>query len=109
MTLKGKGKMDQSDNSVILHESLTRPMLMAGGERNLVLMLAIIAGVFIISLAKLWAAIFGVTLWMLGMFAINKMAKHDPQLSLTGLRSLRYKKFYPAQSTPFAEHKEHKE
>lgn len=101
--------MDNKDISVKLHESLNRPMLMMGGERNLVLMLAILSGVFILSLAALWAAIFGVFLWMLGMYALSRAGAYDHQLSKTGARSLRYRKFYPAQATPFAPIKEIKD
>ena len=52
--------MIQDDDKVPIHEALNRPILMLGGERNLVLMLLIVAGVFIFSLAKLWAAAVGI-------------------------------------------------
>jgi type IV secretory pathway TrbD component len=84
-----------------IHESLNRPILLMGGERNLVLMLAVIAGVFILSLAKLWAAMVGLTIWTIGQWALARAASYDPQLSKTGPRSLRYRRHYPAQATPF--------
>lgn len=101
--------MEDQDISVKLHESLNRPMLMLGGERNFVLMLGILSGVFIMSLAALWAAIFGVCLWLVGMFVLSRAGSYDHQLSKTGARSLRYKKYYPPQATPFAPTKEVKE
>jgi len=85
-----------------IHESLIRDILMMGGERQLVLMLMVISGVFIVSLAKLWAAVIGATLWVMGQWILAKAAQYDPQLSKTGLRSLRYKKYYVSQATPFA-------
>ena len=57
-----------NDYSTPIHESLNRPILMMGGERNLVLMLAIIAGVFIFSLAHAWAAAMGITMWVIGQW-----------------------------------------
>ena len=94
--------MEDQDISVTLHESLNRPMLMLGGERNLVLMLGVLAGVFIFSLHALWAACVGVALWMVGMFSLSRAGTYDHQLSRTGPRSLRYRKYYPAQATPHA-------
>lgn len=96
------------DNSIPLHRSLTRPILMLGAEREFVLMLAVLAGIFIFSLAKLWAAVIGVALWLVGMFFLTRAGRYDPQLSKTGIRSLRYRKFYPADATPFARQKEFK-
>lgn len=84
-----------------IHESLNRPILLMGGERNLVLMLAVIAGVFILSLAKLWAAVAGLTLWTIGQWTLSRAAAYDPLLSKTGPRSLRYRRFYLARATPF--------
>jgi type IV secretion system protein VirB3 len=94
------------DYGTPIHESLNRPILLMGGERNLVLMLAIIAGVFIFSLAHVWAAAIGITMWTLGQWGLSRAAAYDPQLSQTGVRSLKYKRYYPAQATPFAPHRE---
>ena len=98
--------VDDDDFSVTIHQSLNRPMLLLGGERNLVLMLAVLAGVFIFSLMQLWAFILGVTLWMAGTWILSRAGQFDHQLSKTGPRSLRYKRFYPSASTPFAPNRE---
>lgn len=93
--------MNPVELKTAIHGSLNRPVLLMGGERNLVLMLAVIAGVFILSLAKLWAAIVGLVLWTVGQWTLSRAASYDAQLSKTGPRSLRYRRFYPAQATPF--------
>lgn len=98
--------MSQDENKVPIHESLNRPILLLGGERNLVLMLLIVAGVFIFSLAKLWAAAVGVVIWVIGQWVLSRAASYDDQLSMTGPRSLKYRRFYPAQATPFARQRE---
>lgn len=72
--------METKDNSVVLHESLTRPILFMGAERELVILIGVIAGIFFISLFKLWAAIVGISIWMFGIYALSKMASIDPQL-----------------------------
>jgi len=95
-----------NDTKTPIHESLNRPILLMGGERQLVLLLAIIAGIFIFSLAKLWAAIVGIALWTIGQWALSRAAAYDPLLSKTGSRSLKYRRYYPAQATPFAKPRE---
>jgi len=94
--------MDNDDNSVPIHQSLNRPLLVMGGERQLVLMLGVVAGVFIISLAQLWAAIVGIVIWVGGQYFLTMAAEHDTQLSKVGPRHLKYKKQYLSSSTPFA-------
>jgi type IV secretion system protein TrbD len=98
--------MDQSAQVVPIYIALNRPILVLGGERNLVLMLGILAGVFIFSLAQLWAAVLGVGLWVTGQWALALAAKYDPQLSQTGIRHLRYARYYAAAASPFAPDRE---
>lgn len=90
------------DISAPLHESLNRPLLILGGERNGVLLLMVVAGVFIFSLHALWAAGVGIGLWVLGQFALSRAGAYDTQLSRTGARSLRFQRFYAAAAAPFA-------
>ncbi|MHB1915165.1 MAG: VirB3 family type IV secretion system protein [Acidiferrobacteraceae bacterium] len=49
---------------------MNRPLLILGGERNLVLMLGVIAGVFVFSLAQFWAFVTGIGLWVGGQWAL---------------------------------------
>lgn len=97
---------NERENCTPLHRSLTRSMLVLGGEREFVLMLGVLAGIFIFSLAQIWAAIAGVALWLVGMFFLVRAGRYDPQLSKTGIRSLKYRRFYPADTTPHARTKE---
>ncbi|MGO9445708.1 MAG: conjugal transfer protein TrbD [Thiobacillaceae bacterium] len=94
--------MQNVQQEVPIYTALNRPILVMGGERNLVLMLCVIAGVFIFSLAQVWAAVLGIGLWVIGQWALSLAAKYDPILSRTGLRHLRYARHYPAAATPFA-------
>lgn len=95
-----------NDIKTPIHDALNRPILMMGGERPLVLMLIIAAGIFIFSLAKIWAAVIGVALWLLGHWALTRAATFDPMLSKTGTRLLKYRRYYPARATPFARSRE---
>lgn len=91
-----------ADFSVPIHQALFRPILLLGAERELILALGIVAGVFIVSLFQLWAAIFGLVLWAVGAWVLTRAASFDPQLSRTFGRSLRYRKLYKSAATPFA-------
>ena len=99
--------MDKENLETPIHAALSRPVLVLGGERNLVLLLAMVAGVFILSIATIWSIVLGLTLWVLGQWALARAAEFDPQLSQVGIRHLRFKRFYPAQSTPFARPREY--
>jgi len=81
-------------------------MLMMGGERQLVLMLGVTAGVFIFSLAQLWAAIIGIVIWVGGQYFLSRAADYDTQLSKVGPRHLKYKRQYLSSATPFAPNRE---
>ena len=94
--------MDIDRQEIPIHESLNRPLLILGGERNLVLMLGVLAGVFVFSLAQFWAFVTGIGLWVGGQWALAQAAHYDPQLSRIGPRHVRYRRYYPAASSPFA-------
>jgi type IV secretion system protein VirB3 len=96
----------KKEYAIPIHEALNRHILLMGGERTLVMMLAIISGVFIFSLAHIWSAVIGMIMWMIGQWALSRAATYDPQLSQTGVRAMKYKRYYPAQATPFAAQRE---
>lgn len=99
-------QQEREDPGTVIHRSLTRPILMLGAEREFVLLLGILSGIFILSIAKLWSVIAGVVIWLVGMFFLTRAGQTDPQLSKVGVRSLRYKRSYSADATPFAPRRE---
>lgn len=72
-----------------------------GGDRELVMFSGLLAFALIFSAQELRATLIGLLLWFGALFACRLMAKSDPQLRFVYLRSRRYKKYYPARSTPF--------
>lgn len=94
------------DHSVPIHASLNRPLLVMGGERQLVLMLGVVSGVFIVSLGQLWSVIVGLTIWISGQYFLTRAANYDTQLSAVGIRHLKYRRQYLSSATPFAPHRE---
>lgn len=94
--------MDADRQDVVIHQSLMRPLLVMGGERNLVLMTGMVAGIFIFSLHQWWAALAGVLLWTVGVWALQALAKLDAQFSAVYIRHLRFRRFYQSQASLWA-------
>jgi type IV secretory pathway TrbD component len=81
-----------------IHTSLIRPILLMGAERELVLISAILAAVLVMSLERLLFTIVGIVFWSIGLVALRRAAKADPQFSRVYLRHTRYPAYYAAQS-----------
>jgi type IV secretion system protein VirB3 len=83
-----------------LHRVLHRPNLFLGGERELVMMTALICGGFVISSQSLWATVGGLTIWLVTLGLFRQMAKFDPVLTQVYLRHIHYQTYYPPRSRP---------
>jgi type IV secretion system protein VirB3 len=84
----------------VLHQSLTRPILLAGAERQLALANWITAAGLILGAGLHWYSIaMGVFLLTFGHWALVQAAKFDPQLSRVYIRHIRYQDYYPARAS----------
>jgi len=81
-----------------IRRSLLRPLLVLGGERELVMASGMIAAILIFSVSNLVAGIIGVSFWLISVAIFGRMAKHDPQLSKVYIRHVNKKIFYPARA-----------
>ena len=89
--------------AIPLHRALIRPILLLGVERELVLSTALLAAGLIFSVHQWWSVVIGGGLWLVGLAALQQMAKADPVLSRVLARHLRYQRGYPARATPFGQ------
>lgn len=80
---------------------LWRGNLFLGGERELVLMVTVIAIALPVNGMNIPSVIVGALLWALAMPALRWMAKMDPQFSHVYRRHIKYRRFYPARSRPY--------
>lgn len=80
------------------HESANRPNLLLGGDRELVLVFAILAAMLVFAVMKWWSVVAGVGLWLTAVGVLARMGKADPLLRQVYLRHIRYRGFYPAKS-----------
>src|ERR1700680_3264967 len=90
---------------VTLHRAGIRPHLFLGGDRELVLFSGLVAAVLIFSCFQFWTILAGITLWLTTLWLFRRIAKADPKMRFIYLRSLLYRRYYPARSTPFRENK----
>jgi type IV secretion system protein TrbD len=93
--------MAQSERRVsVIHQSLTRPILLAGAERQLAIANWITAAALILGCGLHWyTAAMGLLLVTVGHWALVQAAKFDPQLSQVYVRHIRYQDCYPARAS----------
>ena len=80
---------------------LSRHNLLMGGERELVLVSALLCAGVAVSSMTIVAALACGSLWLLSLAVFRWMAKADPQLSRVYQRHLKYRGYYPAFSRPY--------
>ena len=83
---------------VPFHESANRPNLLLGGDRELVLVIAILAAMLVFAVMKWWSVMAGIALWLAAVGVLARMGKADPLLRHVYLRHIRYRSYYPAKS-----------
>ena len=82
-----------------IHQSLTRPILLAGAERPLAIANWITAAALIFGGGLHWYTVaMGAFLLTVGHWALVQAAKFDPQLSQVYVRHIRYQDYYPARA-----------
>jgi type IV secretory pathway TrbD component len=90
---------------VTLHRSGIRAHLFLGGDRELVLFSGLVAAVLIFSCFQFWTITAGIVLWLSALWVFRRIAKEDPKMRYIYLRSLLYRRYYPARSTPFRDNR----
>lgn len=79
----------------------TRHTFFMGGDRELVLLTALLSGVLIL-LGQTWLSFFyGVGLWFGGLYVCRLMSKNDPMMRMVYMRHRLYRSYYPPRATPF--------
>ncbi len=84
-----------------VHRALSRPNLLMGADRELVLLTALGAVILIFVVLTWYAALFGIAVWLVAVAALRMMAKADPLMRRVYIRHISYKPYYRATSTPW--------
>lgn len=83
---------------VLFHQSINRPNLMMGCDRELFLMSSIICGVMAFSIMTLWGVMLAAVIWPCAVWSLSRMAKADPIMRKVWRKHVQYKPYYPAKS-----------
>ncbi|MDQ0562992.1 type IV secretion system protein VirB3 [Rhizobium mesoamericanum] len=84
-----------------IHRALSRPNLLMGADRELVLLSGLAAIILMFVVLTWYAAILGLALWLVAIAALRMMAKADPLMRPVYLRHVSYRSAYRATSTPW--------
>lgn len=84
-----------------IHRALSRPNLVFGADRELVLVTGLVSAILIFVVITPSAAVLGLLAWTLNVALLRQMAKLDPMMRRVYLRHIRYRPVYRATSTPF--------
>lgn len=84
-----------------IYSALNRPLLVMGGERELMMLVALVSLTMIFVALSLQSAFLGIFIWFSLSYILREMAKTDPILSKIYKRQFNYQKYYPALPTPF--------
>lgn len=99
--------MNNELRRIPIHKALNRPDLLAGCERELLLVTGLITLTLVVVALNVVAAIVGLSLWVVCIGLLRSMAKADPFMSKVYIRHIKYKFYYPAHSNPFTESARH--
>lgn len=84
-----------------VHRALSRPNLLLGADRELVLLTALGAIILIFVVLTWYATLFGIAVWTVVVAALRMMAKSDPLMRRVYLRYISYRTSYRATSSPW--------
>lgn len=84
-----------------IHRALSRPSLLLGGDRELVLVTGLATAILVFVILNWLAAFFGVIGWILAIAALRAMAKADPMMRQVYRRHVGYRPHYRPTSSPW--------
>lgn len=84
-----------------IHRALSRPNLLFGADRELVLVVGLASAILVFVVLTLYAAICGVLLWTFCVGCLRLMAKSDPYMRPVYLRYIGYRSQYRSTTSPW--------
>jgi type IV secretion system protein VirB3 len=82
---------------IVIHQSANRPQLLLGGDRELILLAALLAAMLVFALVTWWGVLAGLVLWVSAVAVLSRLGRSDPMMRQVYLRHVRYRAFYPAK------------
>lgn len=87
-----------------IHRALSRPNLLMGADRELVLVAGLAAVVLIFVVLTVYSVLFGLAVWVAVLAVLRMLAKADPLMRRVYIRHIGYRAAYRATSTPWRYH-----
>jgi type IV secretory pathway TrbD component len=84
-----------------IHRALSRPNLLFGADRELVLITGLASVILIFVVLTWFSVLFGIAIWIAIVGMLRMMAKADPMMRTVYTRHIRYRPHYPPTSTPW--------
>lgn len=84
-----------------IHRALSRPNLLFGADRELVLVTGLASVILIFVVLTWFSALFGIAVWIVIVGLLRQMAKADPMMRGVYLRHMRYRHHYRPTSSPW--------
>lgn len=84
-----------------IHRALSRPNLLMGADRELVLITGLASIILIFVVLTVFSVMFGILIWIVVVAALRIMAKADPLMRGVYIRHISYRPYYRATSTPW--------
>ncbi|CAN7730109.1 VirB3 family type IV secretion system protein [Ensifer sp. ENS07] len=84
-----------------IHRALSRPNLLLGADRELVLITGLAAVILIFVVLTVYSALFGIAVWIMVVGALRIMAKSDPLMRKVYLRHISYRPSYRPTASPW--------
>ncbi|MER8396093.1 conjugal transfer protein TrbD [Mesorhizobium sp. M1340] len=84
-----------------IHRALSRPNLLLGADRELVLLTGLAAAILIFVVRTPYSALFGIAIWFVVVAALRMMAKADPLMRRVYARHVGYRPQCRQTSTPW--------
>ncbi len=84
-----------------IHRALSRPNLLFGGDRELVLVTGLAAAILVFVVLTPISAVLGCATWVVVLAALRLMAKTDPLMRRVYLRHMRYREIYRPTAAPW--------
>lgn len=85
----------------LIHRALSRPSLLLGADRELVLITGLAAVILVFVVLTAYSAVFGVLIWIIVVGVLRAMAKADPMMRQVYIRHVFYRPYYQPTTSPW--------
>lgn len=94
------GALDRP-RTIPVHRALTRPVLLGGADRELVLANGVVVVALLLGIGLSWYTVaVSASLLVIGHWGLVLLAKHDPEIRRVYVRHVRLAAYYPAVPPP---------